>query len=301
MLSEKNSTQIHIDLGDELTDTAALLHIPSKDVKIWGPRLRFSARTDEIEDFYSEIMPYLRPFILYGSGDFHHLSALWIRRIQEPFVLLSFDNHPDWDTKPPKWCCGGWINRALESGWLESAQVWGCGNFELNWPHNLFSPGRALQSGRLQIFSWRERYPNLSVCQDGRISRETWRSIFLQQLSRWHGQSIYVTIDLDCLDAREFFSNWEHGLFTVDDLCWAVTQIRRYARLIGGDICGAYSDPEFSRITQRLVSTLDHPKITIPSVPAAMQNNYRAICRLWPLLAGTDEHEPGNDQQDAVP
>ncbi|WP_176969745.1 hypothetical protein [Nitrosomonas sp. Nm33] len=90
-----------------------------------------------------------------------------MRRIQEPFSLLSFDNHPDWDIRPPRWCCGGWVNRALEYRWLESAQVWGCSNFELNWPHNLFTPRKVLQSGRLQIFSWKERYPKLSICREG--------------------------------------------------------------------------------------------------------------------------------------
>lgn len=294
-MSIEYSDQVYIDLDGELVSTAAQLHIPSRDMRAWGPRLRFSALADEVEDFYSEVTPHLRPFVLYGSGDFHYLSALWTRRIQEPFLLLSFDNHPDWDIRPPKWCCGGWINRALESSRLEAIQVWGCGNFELNWPHHLFSPRKALQSKKLQIFSWRERYPNLSVCQEGSISRDTWRTMFLQQLSAWRARSIYITIDLDCLNAKEFFSNWEHGLFSVDDLCWAITQVRQNARLIGGDICGAYSDPEFSRMTQRLISTLDHPKI-MPRASDAALNNYKAILKLWPLLTGTNKHEPGDDQ-----
>ena len=56
----------------------------------------------------------LAPFVLYGSGDFHHLTALWLRRLTQAVVLVSFDNHPDWDVRPPRWCCGGWVNRALE-------------------------------------------------------------------------------------------------------------------------------------------------------------------------------------------
>ncbi|MDE2389963.1 MAG: hypothetical protein KGN35_12955 [Betaproteobacteria bacterium] len=288
-MTNKHSSQIHLDLDGELTHTASMLQILSMDLRTWGPELRFSALADEIERFYSEIKPHLRPFILFGSGDFHHLSAIWMRQIQEPFSLLSFDNHPDWDIRPPRWVCGGWVNRALESGWLESAQVWGCGNFELNWPYNLFAPKDALQSGRLQVFSWQERYPKLSICQEGVISRDTWRDIFLQQLSRWQGRSLYVTIDLDCLNAQEFRSNWEHGLFTVDDLAWALTQVRQNATLIGGDICGAYSAPVFSRLTQRLASTFDHPQLSPNSISETVQNNHQAILKLWPLLAGTDD------------
>ena len=67
-----------------------------------------------IEQFYERIQNQLAPFIVYGSGDFHHLSALWIRRVKRPLMVISFDNHPDWDIRPPKWCCGGWVNRALE-------------------------------------------------------------------------------------------------------------------------------------------------------------------------------------------
>lgn len=295
-MTNGRSDQIHLDLDGELTATVSTLQIPSINLRNWGPRLRFSALTDEIERFQSEVTPYLRSFILYGSGDFHHLSAIWMRRIQEPILLLSFDNHPDWDIRPPRWGCGGWINRALESRWVEAAQVWGCGNFELNWPHNLFAPKTALQSGRLQIFSWRERYSKLSICREGAISRETWRDTFLQELSRWRGRTLYVTIDLDCLNADEFHSNWEHGLFTVDDLAWAITQVRQVTTLIGGDMCGAYSAPAYSRLTQRVASTLDHPQLSPEFISEAIQNNHQAILKLWPLLAGANDQKTGDNQ-----
>ncbi|SEL02861.1 hypothetical protein [Nitrosovibrio tenuis] len=288
-MANGRSDQIHLDLDGELTATAATLQLPSINLRNWGPRLRFSTTVDEIERFQAEITPHLCPFTLYGSGDFHHLSAIWMRRIREPVSLLSFDNHPDWDIRPPRWGCGGWVNRALESPWVEAAQVWGCGNFELNWPHNLFAPRNSLQSGRLQIFSWRERYPKLSLCREGSISRENWRDTFLQHLSRWQRRSVYITIDLDCLNAEEFRSNWEHGLFTVDDLAWAIMQVRQNTTLIGGDMCGAYSAPAYSRLTQRIASTFDHPQLPASSISEAIKNNHKAILKLWPLLAGTND------------
>lgn len=290
------SDQIHLDLDGELTSTASTLQIPSIDLRNWGPRLRFTTTVDEIERFQAAITPHLRPFTLYGSGDFHHLSAIWMQQIQEPVSLLSFDNHPDWDTRPPRWCCGGWVNRALESRWVESAQVWGCGNFELNWPNNLFAPRSSLQSGRLQIFSWRERYPKLSICREGAISRDTWRDAFLRQLSRWQGRSLYITIDLDCLNSEEFRSNWEHGLFTVDDLAWAIKQVRQNTKVIGGDMCGAYSAPVYSRLTQRIASTFDHPELPPDCISEAVQNNHKAILRLWPLLAGANDQKSADNQ-----
>src|SRR5262245_13931001 len=105
------------------------------DATAWGPRLRFTSPREIAEDFYAEIAAKLEPFVLSGSGDFHHLTALLLRRIEDPFLLVSFDNHPDWDLRPPHWSCGGWINRALELPNLRSAAVWGCGNTELSWPN----------------------------------------------------------------------------------------------------------------------------------------------------------------------
>ena len=51
-----------------------------------GTGLRFSAPPDMIENFYANAQPHLAAFTLFGSGDFHHLAALWMRRIREPPV-----------------------------------------------------------------------------------------------------------------------------------------------------------------------------------------------------------------------
>ena len=36
-----------------------------------------------MEKFYRQVEQQLAPFVLYGSGDFHHLSALWLRRLSK--------------------------------------------------------------------------------------------------------------------------------------------------------------------------------------------------------------------------
>jgi hypothetical protein len=82
-----------------------------------GPSLRYITSQRMIERFCAEFGEIFRPFILFGSGDFHHLTALFIRQMKEPFVILSFDNHPDWVVGPVHWSCGGWVNRALENPW----------------------------------------------------------------------------------------------------------------------------------------------------------------------------------------
>ncbi len=58
------------------------LGLPTLDLRAWGPRLRFCAPDAEMEAFLAEASRALGDarFIVYGSGDFHHLSALWLRR-----------------------------------------------------------------------------------------------------------------------------------------------------------------------------------------------------------------------------
>ena len=76
--------------------------LESVDARTWGTQLRFSAPAKLIESFASEYLSGLPPFLLYGSGDFHHLTALWLRRRNEQLTVVSFDNHPDSEfVRPP--------------------------------------------------------------------------------------------------------------------------------------------------------------------------------------------------------
>src|SRR5207237_2921907 len=94
--------RLHLNLDDAWPNEQ--LGLSSTDLRNWGPQLRFSAPPSLVEKFYRECGARFGAFNVYGSGDFHHLSALLVRRVKEPVVLVSFDNHPDWDIRPPKWC-----------------------------------------------------------------------------------------------------------------------------------------------------------------------------------------------------
>ena len=102
--------------------------IETVDVQEEAKALRFISTPKKIEAFAKKYADRMRPFTLCGSGDFHHLSALWTRQFTEPFLLVSFDHHPDWVTSGPKWSCGAWINRALENRQVRGVSVWGCGD-----------------------------------------------------------------------------------------------------------------------------------------------------------------------------
>ena len=110
---------------------------------------------------------------------------------REPFTLVSFDNHPDWDIRPPKWCCGSWMNRALDLPSVERIAVWGCGNFECwGWPR-VWGNHRDVRSGRLAVHPWADERPAADRARPGSITRETWREMFTR-IRRRVGREIGV-------------------------------------------------------------------------------------------------------------
>jgi hypothetical protein len=275
--------RVHLDLDHAWRGVGA--DFPTINAIEWGPWLRFSVSPRTTERFFREITPRLGKFVLYGSGDFHHLSALWLRRIREPLTLVSFDNHPDWDLRPPRWCCGSWINRALELPHVRHVAVWGCGNFECWWPHQLFGNRKAERAGTLEVHPWVDDRPLKDRKRRGAIFRTDWRERFEAFARSLGGSNTYVTIDLDCLAPEAAWTNWENGRFTLDDVRWGLETLQQHTRIIAGDMCGAYSKPTYARRKQRFASEMDHPQIDFPSDETIRVANHAAFAALWPALA----------------
>jgi arginase family enzyme len=241
-----------------------------------------------VEQFYSERERNLAAaFLLYGSGDFHYLTALRLRPIAKSLVLVAFDNHPDWDVRPPKWACGGWVNRALELPNVRLASIWGCNNFECWWPYQIFGNRRAERAGILEVHPWADDRPLEDRQRKGAILRDNWRGRFEEFAQRLAPETVYVTIDLDCLRLEQAVTNWESGRFTLADLEWALGKLRESSRILGGDVCGAYSPPHYARWKQRFAAEFDRPKLVPPDLEKARATNLAALEKLWPLLQGT--------------
>jgi hypothetical protein len=257
--------------------------VRTQTARAWGPKLRYLARWRDIDAFDSSIAASLPPFVLYGSGDFHHLTAVFLRRIASPVTVISFDNHPDWDIRPPRWSCGGWVNRALDLPHVQRVSVWGCGNFELSFPSNLFASRSGLRSQRLEVHAWAERQPTAVRRRFPCMTREDWRQRFSHFARSLTTSDVYVTVDIDCLRAEEAVSNWENGLFAAVDVAWAIAELRSRSHLVAGDICGPWSAPVYAHSLQRLAGWWDHPKPP-SNIAAAQQINLPALRTLWPAL-----------------
>ena len=291
---------VHVNL-DNAWD-ARRVEMRTIDAPQWGPRLRYTAPQAELEKAFAEIWPGLHgaKFVLYGSGDFHHLAAWWLRgriareNLRQRIVLICFDNHPDWDVRPPRWGCGGWINRALEMREVARASVWGCGNFELTFPSRLFRNRQALELGRLEIHAWAERQTPRIVRMFNCMTGDNWRQRFSRFAGSLLGAKIYISIDMDSLGKDDAVTNWEHGLFTAGDLVWALGELRSKTQVIGGDMCGACSQPAYARRRQRFAAAFDHPKLPTPNWPAARNLNHQTLKLLWPALTGANAPQPAD-------
>jgi hypothetical protein len=288
---------VHINL-DDAWDSARLPDpsIRTIDARPLGPHLRYIAPEKIIQrslDTIGEGLGREDRTILYGSGDFHYLAAWFLRRAisiaqAKDVVLISFDNHPDWDVRPPRWSCGGWINRALEFPEVANASVWGCGNFELAFPSRLFRNRKALAGGKLAVHAWAERQSPAVARMFNCMTLENWRDRLSQYAATLQGKPIYVTLDLDALTAESAVTNWENGLFTPDDIAWALQQIPR-GNVIGIDICGAYSPQSYARRLQRAAARFDHPRKNEPTLAGAQTTNHVTLQKLWEAIVATQK------------
>ena len=60
-----------------------------------------------------------------------------------------------------------------------------------------------------------------------------------------------MTVDMDCLREEDAATDWEPGLFSAEEVAWAIGRLRQHATMIFGDVCGATSPPTYARAFQR--------------------------------------------------
>jgi arginase family enzyme len=264
---------------DALTSAAPWASVTRVDLRDLGPALRLWSRRRNIGAARTRIgaAPDPRPSITFlGSGDFHHLAALLIERVQEPFTVLHFDNHPDWVRLAPRWHCGAWVNRVLELPNVQRVVTVGpCSD-------DLVNPGRkggnlpALDSGRLALFPWQHAPSRARRIADGpghawRGGRIHWRNLGERQLedavrlvlAAIPTGTVWITIDKDVLPEHEALTNWDQGRMPVAVLTAMLCAVGHHKKILGADICGGYSPPRHANWLKRIESKLDQPARTV--------------------------------------
>jgi hypothetical protein len=229
---------------------------------------------------------------LVGSGDFHHLTALLIERAREPVTLIHFDNHPDWVRLAPRWHCGSWVNQALRSERVARIITIGPCSDDLVWPGLKGGNLPALASGRLRLFPWSHgpsrvlrRMPDGPSyrCASGRplwnqqliwnnLAEMTAEQAANTILSQIQTDAIWFTIDKDVLPEDEVVSNWDQGQMPLRAVLRLIEAIGRKHDVVGADICGEYSAPQFPGALKRWEVRRDQPRRSPPDAFALARN-----------------------------
>lgn len=225
-----------------------------------GPASRLWADLKSTTEIKKFLNPQERNTITFlGSGDFHHISSLLIEQFSEPLSVIVFDFHPDWDILPPRLGCGSWVSNILRRKNIEKVILLGVSSDDISniWVQtgNLNS----LKNNRVEIYPYvhRPTFTLLKKVPDNlslRIERGIlYNRIYWQELknnnladffggviARLKSKKIYLSIDKDCLKANYSLTNWEEGLFSLEELSIFLGMIKNNLDIAGVDILGDY-------------------------------------------------------------
>ncbi|HVT33763.1 MAG TPA: hypothetical protein VHE32_14025 [Rhodanobacteraceae bacterium] len=270
------------------------------DLRDLGPRLRLWARDSTMAKARARVADARveTSVTLLGSGDFHHVASLLHERVQEPFTLVHFDNHPDWVRLAPRWHCGSWINRALELPLLARAITLGPCSDDLVRPGLKGGNLGALGSGRLVLHPWHHAPSRVwRRIADGPGHRWAggfvhWRNLAERSLheairdaiDEMPTDAVWISIDKDVLPEETVLTNWDQGRMPLDALLGFLAAIGAERRVVGADVCGEYAPIDHANPLKRWESRLDQPRRE--SDASALEANERINRTLLSALAG---------------
>lgn len=153
------------------------------------------------------------------SGNYHYLSKLWLKKIEEPFDLLVFDNHTDMQEAAffGLLSCGSWVREVLDTN-PELSKVCVTGPSKA-----AFSECDAQKRGITAVTA-----EELSQKKEETLER------FLAGSS----SPLYLSIDMDLLSREAARTNWDQGEVLLPQLLKMIRLAFVYRRILGADICG---------------------------------------------------------------
>jgi len=214
-----------------------------------------------------------------GSGDFHHISSILINQFSEPLTLLVFDFHPDWDAAALSLSCGSWVTDTLKNKNILKCLLLGPSSNDISTWGIQSANLSSLKDNRVEIYPYArkpsivflKRVPhNISLrLEKGFLhNRIYWEELrgknlpefFLSLIQRLPTKQVYVSIDKDCLKNDSSLTNWEEGVFSLDELLSMLRIIRENLDIVGVDISGDYSKVWAKERIKAFFSRLDRPK-----------------------------------------
>jgi hypothetical protein len=268
------------------------------DARDWGPRIRLGCSFRHFRQFEDSAITLLdragsdQPrVVLFGSGDFHHVTLALLRRLREPCNLLVLDNHPDWMRCVPLLHCGTWVYHAAGLPGVRHIFHVG-GDVDFDNYYRWLAPWPLLRSQRITVLPairTFERGPWHSIANhrlrvDSQMPASTERIETLvkplaARLAEW---PLYISVDKDVLVEADAIVNWDSGHLRLAEACAVLAAFLRAAggRLAGMDLLGDWSPVHLRGLSRRFFHLTEHPALTVNAEAAARRNEQTNLALL---------------------
>lgn len=176
--------------------------------------------TTTLQQLNLRLNPTLPQLIYIGSGNYHYVTYLALRRINQPFTLILFDHHSDLLPTPDSniISCGSWLYWALTKlPQLKKAIIIGM--------NDRYMPKLPLKI--LHKVRW--------VTHQQIKNDDQWSYRWMNEI---HTPFVYISIDKDVLSEQDVLTNWDHGDMRIDQLMQLLETIVSRYRVVGIDVCG---------------------------------------------------------------
>lgn len=275
------------------TSLVARYHPDIIDLKDLGPRVRFWMDRDGMREVERRIPPSDKETVTFlGSGDFHHVAEILLKRHNEPISVIDFDFHPDWDTIFPMLHCGSWVTHAMKNPNVKKLVMIGASSRDLL-PFSLQAGDlSSLKDNRIEIYPYSrnpgiiffrnipdnislslKRYPLFTKVYWKELKDKNVSEFFKDILTRLPTKKVYITIDKDCMGTKGVLTNWDQGALPLEELLDIIKIIKENFEIVGIDITGDYSPVNIKGIFKNIASWLDHPKdIAAEKLPGPLVN-----------------------------
>jgi arginase family enzyme len=234
------------------------------DLQGWQESIRFGCKKNvlnQLENAIDDALDVPHGTVFMGSGDYHHVSHLLIRRYANlgmPLQVVVFDNHPDNMRYPFGIHCGSWVWHISRLPFVSNVHVIGITSTDVEAAHGWENHLRNLRAGRVRYWcvgrdlGWMK---SLGITGSRSFSST---AALLEAFSSHISSTdapVYLSIDKDVLSPEDAHTNWDQGVMRLTEMQSAIAMLK--GRIVGSDVTGEVSVYHYQSRFKRLLSGMD--------------------------------------------
>jgi hypothetical protein len=276
MVPSEMPSPVVLDIDQSVGELPDALVIPLAD---WHERLRFGCSLATLSQFRKVLERQLPPAhasVLFGSGDFHHLSWPLIARLagRGRFQVVVLDNHPDNMRFPFGVHCGSWVRKVAALDCVSHVHVLGITSTDIGLGHAWENTLMPLLRGRLSYWSIGVDVSWAHALGLGRRFRrfdsaDDLVAAFVAEQEP-NAQPSYLSIDKDVFAEDVARTNWDQGCMQLEHALALIGSLK--GRIIGSDINGDVSVHRYRSWWKRRLSAIDAQ----PEIDPALLDDWQA-------------------------